>query len=237
MNNQAGECDCVTVSNSWQAREKIYGYDYNRNLTSITGTTTPQYSQTFDYDELNRLTSAEGRYGTIAYAYDDVGNRLTRNTNGVVESYVYDFDPPKNWLHQITGGFHPRTFDYDSNGNTADDGEFLFTYDQNNQLVEVRKKLDQTLIATYTYNGLGQRVTKTVRGTTTVYHYDLDGQLIAESLAKGTMTKEYLYMGKVRVAMMDVAGGGAVYAYHNDRLGTPEMLTKASGNCGVGSVV
>ncbi len=44
-------------------------------------------------------------------------------------------------------------------------------------------------------------------GVTTVYHYDLDGKLIAESLPNGTMTKEYLYMGKVRVAMVDVAGG------------------------------
>jgi RHS repeat-associated protein len=41
----------------------------------------------------------------------------------------------------------------------------------------------------------------------------------------GTFTKEYLYMGKVRVAMVDVAGGGTVYAYQNDRLGTPELLT------------
>ncbi len=41
VNNQAEECDCVTVSNPGQPRERTYGYDSNRNLTSITGTTTP----------------------------------------------------------------------------------------------------------------------------------------------------------------------------------------------------
>ena len=72
---------------------------------------------------------------------------------------------------------------------------------------------------------------KTVVGkSTTVYHYDLDGKLIAESLPNGTMTKEYLYMGQVRVAMVDVAGGGTVYAYHNDRLGTPELVTTRTGD-------
>lgn len=36
-------------------------------------------------------------------------------------------------------------------------------------------------------------------------------------------------MGKVRVAMVDVSGGNALYHYLNDRLGTPEILTDASG--------
>ena len=86
VSNQAGECDCVTVSNLNQPRERWYGYDYNRNLESITGTSTPWYSQTFGYDELNRLISASGRYGSITYKYDDVGNRLERDINGVVET-------------------------------------------------------------------------------------------------------------------------------------------------------
>jgi len=38
VNNEAVECDCVTVSSLEQAREPVYGYDSNRNLTSITGT-------------------------------------------------------------------------------------------------------------------------------------------------------------------------------------------------------
>jgi YD repeat-containing protein len=101
VNNQAGECDCVTVSNPGQPRERSYEYDANRNLTSITGTATPWYSQSFGYDELNRLSSATGRYGSITYTYDDVGNRLTSNTNGVKETYTYVTGT--NRINQITG--------------------------------------------------------------------------------------------------------------------------------------
>jgi RHS repeat-associated protein len=90
-------------------------------------------------------------------------------------------------------------------------------------------KEGETPKATYAYNGLGQRVKKAAGGVTTIYHYDLDGKLIAESLLSGAMTREYLYMGEVRVAMVDVAGGNAVYHFLNDRLGTPEILTDASG--------
>lgn len=225
VNNQAGECDCVSVSNPGQPRERTYGYDANRNLTSITGTTTPWYSQSFGYDELNRLRSAEGRYGSIAYTYDDVGNRLTRTKNGVNETYTYF--PGSNRLQEITGGAHPRTFTYDDNGNITSDGTLTFIYDQKNQLKEVKE--EGTSKATYTYNGLGQRVKKEAGGETTLYHYDLDGKLIAESLPSGSMTREYLYMGKVRVAMVDVANDNAVYHYLNDRLGSPEILTDASG--------
>jgi YD repeat-containing protein len=225
VNNVAGECDCLTISNPGQPRERTYGYDANRNLTSITGTNTPWYSQAFEYDQLNRLTSGAGRYGTISYTYDDVGNRLTRDTNGTVETYTYSTG--MNRLQQITGGTNPRTFAYDSNGNITGDGILTFIYDQNNQLIEVEQGANP--LAEYVYNGLGQRVKKVAGGVTTIYHYDLDGKLIAESLLDGTMTREYLYMGKVRVAMVDVAGGNALYHYLNDRLGTPEILTDATG--------
>jgi RHS repeat-associated protein len=225
VSNQSGECDCITVSNPGQPRERTYGYDPNRNLISITGVTTPWYSQTFAYDELNRLTIATGRYGTISYTYDDAGNRLTRNINGFTETYAYS--PGTNRLQQITGGVTPRTFTYDANGNITGDGNLTLTYDQINRLVQVEHGANT--IAEYAYNGLGQRVKKTTGEATTVYHYDLDGKLIAESSINGDFTKEYLYMGKVRVVMVDVATDNAIYYYLNDRLGTPEILTDATG--------
>jgi RHS repeat-associated protein len=204
----------------------VYGYDANRNLTSIAGTNTPWYSRTFEYDELDRLVGAAGRYGVISYAYDDGGNRLSRSRNGVNEGYTYQ--PGTNSLEAITGGPNPRTFTYDENGNIIGDGTLTFIYDQNNRLTEVKE--GESSVAVYTYNGLGQRVKKIVGEVITLYHYDLEGKLIAEGLPDGTITREYLYMGKVRMAMIEAgAEGEALYHYLNDRLGTPEILTDAAG--------
>jgi len=73
-------------------------------------------------------------------------------------------------------------------------------------------------------------VKKAAGGVTTLYHYDLEGKLIAEGLPDGTLTREYLFMGKVRIAMVELgAEGEALYHYLNDRLGTPEILTDAAG--------
>ena len=77
------------------------------------------------------------------------------------------------------------------------------------------------------YNGLGQRVIKEVDGVTTVFHYDFNGNIIAESDLDGNFTTEYLYNGKGRVALVDVASSEMFY-FLNDRLGTPQMLTDAS---------
>ncbi|TES91812.1 MAG: hypothetical protein E3J94_03305, partial [Desulfobacteraceae bacterium] len=52
---------------------------------------------------------------------------------------------------------------------------------------------------------------------------------IAESQPDGTITSEYLYMGTSRVARVDV-GSSEIYYFHNDHLGTPQLMTDASGN-------
>jgi len=67
-------------------------------------------------------------------------------------------------------------------------------------------------------------VTKAVDGVTTIFRYDLTGKVIAERLADGTITAEYLYMGKIRIAKVDVSTGN-IYYYLNDRLGTPQIMT------------
>ena len=59
----------------------------------------------------------------------------------------------------------------------------------------------------FKYNGKGERVYKAAsqRGSVyaaSVFHYDLSGQLIAESRADGTPIKDYIYLGSQRVAMV-----------------------------------
>ncbi len=224
VDNVSGECGCVTVANPGEQMERTFNYDGNSNLTSIVGTNTPWYNQTFTYDALNRLINAEGMYGTIGYTYDMVGNRVTRTVNDDTENYSYL--PGTNKLDTITDPGDTVTYTYDENGNITGIGDKVLSYNQNNRLIRVEE--DSTVLGEYTYNGSGQRVVKASSGVTTIYHYDLNGKLIAESEPDGAMTKEYLYMGKIRTAMVEVSSG-AMYYYLNDRLGSPLLMTDDTG--------
>ena len=99
-----------------------------------------------------------------------------------------------------------------------------YVYNLSNQLIRVLDGGNQ--IAEYTYNGAGQRIKKIAQGTTTIYHYDLQGHLIAETTSSGWMVAEYIYLGDQLLAM--IRPGEAVYYYHNDHLGTPRVLTSES---------
>jgi RHS repeat-associated protein len=223
VNHEVGECGCITVANPGTEKERTYGYDPNGNLTSIEGTNTPWFNQDFTYDALNRLVGATGRYGIINYTYDKVGNRLTREINSETETYSYI--PGTNKMESITGP-SPIGFNYDANGNTIGMGNRTLRYNDNNRLIRVEEGAD--ILAEYTYNGLGQRVVKVANGGTTFYHYDLSGKLIAESDEAGNMSVEYLYVGKIRVAMVDVERA-SIYYYLNSKLGRPQLMTDDQG--------
>jgi RHS repeat-associated protein len=85
---------------------------------------------------------------------------------------------------------------------------------------------DGGMNAGYTYNGNGQRAKKNVNGTVTIFHYNLNGQIIAESNNAGTITAEYVYLNGQPLAKME---GANTYYYHNDHLATPQKMTDASG--------
>jgi RHS repeat-associated protein len=171
----------------------------------------------YTYDALNRLISANGSYGTISYTYDNVGNRITKVTNDDTEMYTYFAGT--NRLQEITG---PVAYTYDANGNITGIGNKVLTYNQNNRMVRVEES--STILGEYVYNGLGQRVIKTANGVTTIFLYDFNGNLISESQADGTIIAEYLYMGTSRMARVDNVNS-EIYYFHNDHLGTPELMT------------
>ena len=54
-----------------------HGYDLGNNVVSVADGVTAANSQTFQYDALNRLTSAVGSYGALGYTYDHNGNRIS----------------------------------------------------------------------------------------------------------------------------------------------------------------
>jgi RHS repeat-associated protein len=156
------------------------------------------------------------------YTYDDVGNRLTEVIND--NSYTYSYVPGTNIIDTVTDT-DTIIYTHDANGNITGIGNKVFTYNQNNRLVMVEE--DSVVLGEYTYNGLGQRIKKQVNGVTTIFHYDFDGNIIGESDASGNFSKEYLYRGNSRLALVDVETG-ELYYYGNDRLGTPQILTDST---------
>lgn len=86
---------------------------------------------------------------------------------------------------------------------------------------------NSNVLGEYVYNGNGQRVKKIVGGQTTIFHYSLSGQLIAESTEIGVITTGYVYLYGQPLATIE---GNNIYFYHNDHLGTPMLMSDENQN-------
>jgi YD repeat-containing protein len=189
-----------------------YVYDQADNITSITDVLNSTRNQTLGYDELHRLTSPTGLYGTLGYTYDAVGNRLTRTSGGNTDTYTYA--TTSNQLLSILSGSNTRPFTYTTNGQISGDnrgtGEnFGLNYNHQNRLNQITK--NSTATTEYLHNALGQRVVKDDLASTTDshYHYDRDGRLLAESDPQGVMTKEYIHLDGLPLAVIDTGSTGS----------------------------
>ena len=89
-----------------------YGYDAVGHVTSIQDHRGGTTSATFDYDDLDRLTTANGAWGSLAWEYDVIGNRLLQTKNGVDTHYDYT---TTNHLDHTSGG-QAESFTYDAAG-------------------------------------------------------------------------------------------------------------------------
>ncbi|MEQ8612565.1 MAG: RHS repeat-associated core domain-containing protein, partial [Gammaproteobacteria bacterium] len=209
----------TTADSDYQGR--LYSYDNANNIIDITNTLNAASSQFLQYDELNRLRDAAGAYGEINYDYDSIGNRLTSVENTLVETYQYD-SSSHHLLQTVSNEL--TDYAYDANGNTVSNGELDFSYGDNNRLQSVN--VNGGAIAEYTYNGKGERVRKSAFDTT-YYHYDQNGQLIAETDAAGMTLVEYIYVDGQPTALIR---NNEIYYIHNDHLGTPQLITDSFQN-------
>ena len=92
----------------------------------------------------------------------------------------------------------------------------------NNRLQEVKQ--NNIAIATYTYNGKGERVKKETSETVN-YFYNQQGQLISELDGQGNTIRDYIYLGGEPLALIE---NNNIYYYHNDHIGTPQFLTDSN---------
>jgi YD repeat-containing protein len=101
------------------------GYDAASNITLIADNLTSGRSQTFAYDNLNRLTQAAGAYGTNTYSYDAVGNRTQKTvTVPFASTDTYTNASTSSRLTAISGGTN-RSFTYEASGQVETDERSL----------------------------------------------------------------------------------------------------------------
>jgi RHS repeat-associated protein len=208
------------------------GFDQSGNITSITDAVTSGRTQAVTYDDLNRLATAGGVYGSQSYTYDGVGNRLTRVIGTTADTYAYL--PTTNQVSTITTGSNVRTFSYLANGQVSSDvrdSTHNYSFTANNNGRNASASLNGTTAGAYLYNALEQRVQKVAGSTTTQFVYDRFGHLLEEASASGVAQKEYIWLDDMPVALVDDTGSSPVLYYiHTDQLGTPQKITDGSMN-------
>ena len=189
-----------------------YTPDVAGKISAITNNLDATRNQSFGYDDLNRLETASGIYGSFSYTYDNTGNRQTMTKNSVTDAYTYL--PGTSIINAVTGS-SPKSFMHDADGNILED-------------MKIETGLPDVTTSEYIYNDAGQRLRKISGSLVIYYHYDLGGNLIAETDATGLLVKAYIYMGGIRIAT--IAADGSICYYHNNHLETPEVMTNQSGS-------
>ncbi|SHJ18754.1 delta-60 repeat domain-containing protein [Malonomonas rubra DSM 5091] len=188
-----------------------YQYDSRGNTNLIMDNLDGSKSQDFSYDELNRLMTFNGAWGAGAYGYDPLGNRTSKTINGNTSSYTVNSGT--NYRLTSIAGPEAASYGYDNTGKATSGSwggdNYLLGYDDHSNLNSVQK--NGLSAGSYAYDADGQRVVKTAEGETTVYHYGLDGNVLAETAPDGTLLADYVYLyGKLMAKIMPDTDGDGV---------------------------
>ncbi len=151
--------------------------DANGNLLQRTDNL---LSTRFAYDNLERLDTALGIFGSRDYTLDKNGNRTQLQIGATTTTYNYR--PASN----VMTNFNGTGVMVDQVGNTTTLRGMTLTYDTLNRLKTING-------ASYTYNAFNQRTSKIVNGITTNYIYGLSGELLAELNSAGGTQVQYVY--------------------------------------------
>jgi RHS repeat-associated protein len=166
-------------------------------------------SQSYTYDEVNRLTVAQEQGGSSwkqTFTYDRYGNRRFDETNTSVS--VLGANPTISQTTNRLDGYV-----YDPAGDMTQDAQnHTYTYNGENKLAQYDGQ------SSYSYDGDGRRVMKVVGAVTTFYVYNIGGQLVAEYAINGTPSAtgtSYLTADNLKTPRVITGADGSVKARHD----------------------
>ena len=251
--NLAGEYNPQTKQQV--VNKKEYRYNNQGLISQIFDDT--RGNQTYDYDLVGRLIHAQNIDYNEQFQYDSANNLLDplNSSNKTQENYAGNYDLQGKFRDKITTTDYQNQIDKKTGlpkimGNMIK--EFngnQYRYDPRGNLIQ---KADATGITTYEWNDLNQ-LTKLINTKgTTYYRYDTLGRRIYKQTPDGKETY-YLWEGDLMVmedsqnhirhyiyepdsfaplVQFDTNAENnpvQVYFYHNDHLGTPELMSDEVG--------
>jgi len=201
--------------------DKQYSYGTtganNGNIYTITNVKDSTRTQTFSYDVLNRLISAQDQtHWANTYSYDAWGNMQKVPVPNV----------PGEGL-QVAGDAnnHMLNYMYDAAGNMQNDGTNRYTFDAENRIACMNPDVNwvcNTNSVSYTYDADSRRVQKS---SGTNYWFGPGGQAFAETDSAGVWTN-YIFFGGQRLAR-NVSGD--IKYYITDHLHSTAMFVDKAG--------
>ena len=192
---------------------RTYGHDLNGNITSIAyaGST-----KSYGYDAIDRMTSEPGQ----GFGWDGNGNRASDSTG----SYSYTGNS-----NRMTAG-PAGSVGIDAAGNTTMVGARTYIYSEEGRLTQALN--GGAVFGTYTYRADRLRASKSTASGTTLFHWDMAGNLLEETSTAGVVTRDYAWINSVPLAQWTGAGPVSPLYLHTDHLGTPRIGTNSMGAVG-----
>ncbi len=120
----------TTQSPSGKIQDLNYSFDNVGNIAQLTDYVNTA-TQSFNYDDLNRLIQAQGSYGSFTYAYDSIGNMTSKEGVSLIYGKLGKLP------HAVTQ-YGSTLIDYDSNGNMIKKDGLELTYDAENRLTQAQ---------------------------------------------------------------------------------------------------
>jgi RHS repeat-associated protein len=219
---------CTDTSNIGNILDYTYNFSLgtsdNGNVMGITNNVDTTRSQSFTYDHLNRILTAEtaSTFATSpancwgeSYTYDEWANLTAIG----VASTSYNGCTQESLSVTVTNNrISSFGFGYDASGNLANVGHPMYKWNAESQLTTF---LPST---TYTYDGDGRRVEKS---SGTLYWYGTGNDALTETDLSGNLTYEYIFFAGKRVARRDSSNNVVYYAA--DHLGTSRVVASSTG--------
>ena len=201
----------TNASSPWQNKivgQNAYGYNVltgQKTTNAITDSYGATRTETYNYDELSRLTGvAYGDGQTQGYSFDSMGNRLVK-TDSVTGNETYSYNNANMLLTRNGQGYTN-----DVAGNTLTGGGRTMTWDSQNRMVSCVKG-GVTSQFTYGTDGLRRYSLATnAAGEQTETKYVLDGQNVIQEIVRHRTNASSSWDSPTTVGYM-MGGSGPAY--------------------------